>query len=72
MAGSCVQTFRLRFPVKLAHFLVSNPHSPKLLKINTLYVNSTLSRGNKLQFRGHLVNKAWSTVSAQGSKKAYT
>lgn len=71
MAESCMQALRLRFPVKLVHFLVSNPHSPNLLKINTLYANSTLSRGNKLQFRGDLVNKAWSAVSPQGSKKAY-
>lgn len=43
--------FEIKTPSKTAHFLVSNPYSPKLLKINTLYINSTLSRGNKLQFR---------------------
>lgn len=69
MAGSCVQTLRLRFLVKLAHFLVSNPHSPKLLKINTVYVNSTLSRGNTLQYRTDPVTKTWVTVSSQGREK---
>jgi len=70
MAGSCAQTSRLRFPAKLAHFLVSNSLSPKLLKINTLYVN-ILYIGNELQFRRDLITKAWSTVSFQGSRKVY-